>query len=190
MRKEQPVPVKYYTFHQKQLGDYEYEVDQEVHTSRYVIIEAVNADDANERARKLGMVREARWPKVNEAMSDDTPSVFSEPVVVIEGMPDRFDIDSELDVPLVSIHYRDGHVETFTPRVRLVGEVQRGPRTHNLEAVESFGGWRQRVGCTVCGAEFTVPRGTHVGDLLIEGCIGVMGEHPTHMCECPEHDPL
>jgi hypothetical protein len=182
--------VKYYTFHQQQLGEYAYEVSEEAGISRYVVVEATSAEDANARARKIGLVREARWPKVNEAMSDDVPSVFSEPVETMLHPPDRFDIASELDRVLISVHYRDGHIETFTPRVRLVKELQRGANTHHLEAAKSFGGWRQRVKCSACGAEFTVPKGTDVGDLLIHGCIGVDGEHPVDSCECPVHDPM
>lgn len=190
MRKGKPVATKFYTFYQKPPEGYEYEVDEEVHTSRYVIIEANDAEDANERARRIGMGYAGRWPKVGEAMSDDTPSVFSEPVGTMAEPPDRFDMRSELNKPLITVHYQDGHIETFTPRVRLVAAAIRDARDHVLVEHDEFHGWRHRLKCTECGAEFTVPRRTAVETVTIAGCRGKGGAHPSDTCECVECEPM
>lgn len=182
--------AKFYTFYQSRINGCQYEIDERDRTSRYVIIEADSADDANQRARALGMVHEARWPKVNEAASDDVPSVFSEPVGTMESPPDRFNVATELDKPLATVHYQDGRIETFTPRIRLVGEVVEKARAHTLAECDSFGGWRYRVRCTSCGAEFTLPKGTDTATITIVGCRGKGGAHPADTCECPEHDPM
>jgi hypothetical protein len=184
------VATKFYTFHQNRINGCGYEIDEEVHTSRYVIIEADSADDANTRVRKLGLAWDGRWPRVNEAMSDDTPSVFSEPVGTMEGPPDRFNVDTELDKPMITIHYQDGRIETFTPRVRMVAESIRDARDHVLVEGHDFGGWRHRVKCTECGAEFTVPKRTALGTVTIAGCRGEDGTHPADTCECTECDPM
>lgn len=181
--------TKFYTFYQNRINGCGYEVDEEEHTSRYVIIEADSADDANQRARQIGMAWDGRWPKVGEASSDDTPSVFSEPVGTLEQPPDRFNIATELDKPLITIHYQDGHIETFTPRVRLVAAAIRDARDHVLVEHEEFHGWRHRLKCTECGAEFTVPRRTDLGTVTITGCRGPGGAHPADTCECAECDP-
>lgn len=178
-------PTNFYTFYQKRHDGYAYERDEEHHTARYVVIEAVSAEEANRRARKTGMARDSRWPKVGEAMSDSVPSVFSEPVSEMETAPDSFDIGSELDHPLVTVHYVDGRVVAFTPRVRLVRTEVQGPDPHTLQAVGPTEAWRPRVRCVVCKGEFTVPRGTHLEPLVITGCRGVHGGHPSN-CECEE----
>jgi len=179
----------FYTFYQRSGVD-GFEVDKERHTSRYVIIEAMSADEANARAATLGMDHQSRWQRVGEAMRDEEPMVFSEPVVSLTHPPDRFDITTELDQPLVSVHYADGLVETFTPRVRLESAVVREARKHELAEHEEFHGWRRRVKCGACGAEFTVPRGTDLGSLAISGCRGPGGAHPGSTCECAECEPL
>lgn len=182
--------AKFYTFYQNRINGCGWEIDEEEHTSRYVIIEADSADDANQRARKLGMGHEARWPKVGEASSDEVPSVFGEPIGALEQPPDRFNVTVEIDRPLATVHYQDGHVETFTPRIRLVGDVVEQAREHTLVEHDEFHGWRHRLKCTACGAEFTVPRRTDLGTITIAGCRGKGGTHPADTCECHECEPV
>lgn len=177
----------FFTFHEKRV-DGHYQGPDYDGVARYTIIEADDAAGANERAKKLGMINPSRWSKTTDAMADKYPSVFAVPVGQLTGPPDSFDVGSELDRPLIYVHYLDGRVDQVTPRVKLVRETVTESRAHDL-VEDDLDGLRARLRCGLCDAEFTVPHATDLATLVISGCYGPGGRHPT-LCECDRHEVI
>lgn len=111
------VDTKFYTFRQNNSGGY-HDLDPEKGIGNYVIIEAINSDDACNRAEDIGLYFGGggdcpccgdRWDRPWD--SDDAkeePSIYGEPV-------EKFLEDKSMAWwdETIYIHYYDGKVESF-----------------------------------------------------------------------------
>jgi hypothetical protein len=114
---------KFYTFRQNNSGG---SFDQDDNVSLYVIVEAINADQASARAQDAGLYfdgcREGidcsccgdRWHEVDESDACAVPSIYGRPIAeYVNDWPKWMDDD-------VRIHYLDGRVEKFATKSKQV----------------------------------------------------------------------
>jgi hypothetical protein len=107
------VNTKFYTFNQNNSGGC-FVADKKRGISEFVIIEALNADDANTRAENIGIYFNGcedgndcpccgdRWYQVSESDAEKIPSLYGKPVEEAEAGWSRKD---------VFIHYMDGKIK-------------------------------------------------------------------------------
>ena len=103
---------KFFTFNQNNLGG-SFSYDESSGISEWVIIEAKNADQANDRAECIGLYFDGwgsemdcpccgdRWSRVWEEEGDDFPSIYGE---------DVFKAKKSLFSKTVFVHYLNGEV--------------------------------------------------------------------------------
>ena len=103
---------KFFTFNQNNSGG-RFTYDESSGISEYVIIEAKNADQANDRAESIGLYFDGcseemdcpccgdRWSRVWEGEGDDFPSLYGE---------DVFKAKKDLYMEVVFVHYLNGEV--------------------------------------------------------------------------------
>jgi hypothetical protein len=111
----------FYTIDQNNSGG-RFAIDYEAGITCYVIVEADNAIEANERAEQIGIYFEGvedgydceccgdRWYTAHEDDAKETPTVYGEP-------PEKY-VDkpcSRWDNHPVCVHYKDGRKEWFPP---------------------------------------------------------------------------
>jgi hypothetical protein len=89
------IETKFYTFNQNNSGG-SFVYDEEVGIGEYVIIEAINADDANSRAEDIGLYFNGcedgydceccgdRWSMVWGGEGDEVPMIYGQPVEEVE----------------------------------------------------------------------------------------------------------
>src|SRR5690606_29927234 len=176
----------FYFLHQWIDEDGSFESDHEAGIGQYLIVEANSAKQAYDIAKLIGIRDLGRWRRIEQLSADDQPTLYGTPISEVEYEPDEL-AHEKIGQPLAYIHYLDGRVETVVPQIGLGIEPFRAPADHKLTPGRDFGGWRARVQCGVCEAEFTVPRGTDIDKLAISGCRGAGQGHPDH-CECPVCD--
>lgn len=178
----------FYFFHQRIDEDGSFESDHVAGIGQYLIVEANSAKQAYDNAKLIGIRDLSRWTRIENLSADQQPSLYGDPISGVEYEPDEIAHD-EIGQALAYIHYLDGRVEAVVPQIRLDTVPFRKAADHELGRARNWGGWRDRVQCGVCEAEFTVPKGTDIETLVINGCRGAAQGHPNE-CECPGCEPL
>ncbi len=89
------INTKFYTFNQNNSGG-SFKNSEKEGIAEYVIIEALNADHANERAEQIGLYFDGcendrdcsccgdRWYPTSERYGSEEPAIYGEPVINME----------------------------------------------------------------------------------------------------------
>lgn len=106
---------KFYTFYQNNSGG-SFDINFNDGIGKYVIVEAINSDNANDIAEKIGIYFDGcitgndcdccgdRWYRVSDNDANLNPMIYNDGVY--------FYIEKKKDRP-IAIHYLDGKVEKF-----------------------------------------------------------------------------
>jgi|GEM_PF-938490 len=137
---------KFYQYRQNNSGDSILKSEKDG-ICEYVIIEALNADDANNRAEEIGLYFDGcdsgkdcrhcgdRWYRADEDDGDDAPAIYGEP---LENMGDDSYVENcfihYLDGTIMKVEFNVGHEQqtslhnttnTFLPAVSIQHKVEK-----------------------------------------------------------------
>ena len=113
---ERTISTKFYEYLQNNSGG-RFSNSEKEGISEYVIIEAMNAEHANERAEDIGIYFDGcdsgndcsccgdRWYRVDESDGSDVPSIYGKPLTDVERSAYR---------DCCFVHYLDGKFEKIT----------------------------------------------------------------------------
>ncbi len=109
--------MKFYTFNQNNSGG-SFDIDDDI--AHYVIIEAANANEANNKAKSIGIYFDGvdkdidcpccgdRWSPNWADDGSDEPEIYGEEIT-----SDFYDMFTPIGKPVCHIYYADGNKKTF-----------------------------------------------------------------------------